>query len=159
MTHWYQWHTDNIDGATNMAYDQATLELSTPGQVVFRTYTWKPACLSLGIFQNSADVNREEAKRLGVDIVRRPTGGRAVLHDVELTYCITVKKPHPLLDLTVLESYYAICDAITNCLIEIGVDAKLKKTMGLACQQHPVLQPQHFPISRQVARNWLAPPR
>ena len=72
------------DGATNMAIDESILETVRQGQSppTLRLYTWKPACLSIGRFQRAArSVDRDALASLGYDFVRRPTGGRAVLHD------------------------------------------------------------------------------
>jgi lipoate-protein ligase A len=79
------------DGATNMAIDESILETVRQGQSppTLRLYTWKPACLSIGRFQRAArSVDRDALASLGYDFVRRPTGGRAVLHDDELTYAV-----------------------------------------------------------------------
>ncbi|MBR9989172.1 MAG: lipoate--protein ligase family protein [Gemmatimonadetes bacterium] len=84
-------------GAVNMAIDQALLEsLQQGGPPVLRFYAWQPACLSLG--RNQAARGLYDADRLaaaGIDVVRRPTGGLAVLHDRELTYSV-VSAPGPL---------------------------------------------------------------
>lgn len=79
------------DGATNMAIDESILEAMRQGQSppTLRLYTWKPACLSIGRFQRAArSADFDALATLGYDFVRRPTGGRAVLHDNELTYAV-----------------------------------------------------------------------
>src|SRR3989338_9695631 len=73
--------------AMNMAIDEALLSSKLP---VLRFYGWKPAGLSLGYFQNSSVINVSQCKKLGIDIVRRATGGNAVLHDKELTYSFII---------------------------------------------------------------------
>ena len=77
-------------GALNMAIDEALLEsVQRGGPPVVRFYTWEPACLSLGRNQPARDLyDGARAAAAGIDIVRRPTGGLAVLHDRELTYCV-----------------------------------------------------------------------
>ena len=78
-------------GALNMAIDQALLEsVQAGGLPVLRFYRWQPACLSLGRNQ-AAVVDRELLRQAGVDLVRRPTGGLAVLHAEELTYAVIVR--------------------------------------------------------------------
>ncbi len=124
---WRFWHTDDLDGPTNMAVDEATLRHIEPGQVVLRTYTWNPGCLSIGCFQRYSDVNIRELESRGFDLVRRSTGGRAVLHDKELTYSIVVKAPHPILSKSVLESYYYLCDGIIGMLNSIGIQSEIKR--------------------------------
>jgi len=79
------------DGAANMAIDESILEAVRQGQSppTLRLYTWKPACLSIGRFQRAGrSVDWDALASLGYNFVRRPTGGRAVLHDDELTYAV-----------------------------------------------------------------------
>ncbi|HPU76421.1 MAG TPA: hypothetical protein PLG65_09690, partial [Bacillota bacterium] len=79
------------DGATNMAIDESILEAVRQGQSppTLRLYTWKPACLSIGRFQRVArSADWDALAGLGYGFIRRPTGGRAVLHDDELTYAV-----------------------------------------------------------------------
>ena len=86
------------DGATNMARDQALLSSCVDGAArpTLRLYRWHPACLSLGRFQRADVIDRAACARAGVAIVRRPSGGRALLHDAELTYAIIARADHPL---------------------------------------------------------------
>ena len=77
------------DGARNMALDEAMLELAAGGSTLLRFYGWEPWCLSLGRHQTiPTHLLRKLCKHIrpGVDAVRRPTGGRAVLHGPEITY-------------------------------------------------------------------------
>src|SRR2546430_14326658 len=80
------------DGAWNMAVDEVLLDGIAAGSAppTLRFYTWTPACLSLGYFQPFSVANVEGCRGLGIDIVRRPTGGRAILHDRELTYSVAL---------------------------------------------------------------------
>jgi len=71
----------------NMAIDEALLTSKLP---VLRFYRWKPAGLSLGYFQDINKIDVEQCKKLGIDVVRRLTGGDAVLHDKELTYSFII---------------------------------------------------------------------
>ncbi|HEU4630767.1 MAG TPA: lipoate--protein ligase family protein [Gemmatimonadaceae bacterium] len=82
--------TPPLDGATNMALDEALLERARDtGEHLARVYTWARPTLSLGRNQTAAGLYDEaRAAALGVDVVRRPTGGRAVLHHRELTYAV-----------------------------------------------------------------------
>jgi lipoate-protein ligase A len=77
-------------GAVNMAVDEALLEsVRRGGPPVIRLYTWDPACLSFGRNQTARNLyDPARAAALGIDVVRRPTGGLAVLHDRELTYSV-----------------------------------------------------------------------
>ena len=75
-----------IAGAVNMGRDEALLELqSVP---TLRFYRWQKPTLSLGYFQDAADIDIAAAKRRGCDVVRRSTGGKAILHEHELTYSL-----------------------------------------------------------------------
>src|SRR5439155_1505059 len=76
-----------LDGAANMARDEAILIAQAAGAAppTLRLYRWRPACLSLGRFQRSDQIDRAACERSGVEVVRRPSGGRAILHDDELT--------------------------------------------------------------------------
>ena len=79
------------DGAWNMAVDEALLDAqaSGGGPTVVRLYAWRPAALSLGRHQSSEGSHDPRFLREnGIDLVRRPTGGRAVLHDRERTYAV-----------------------------------------------------------------------
>ena len=76
-------------GVANMAIDQAMLDAAEAGGTLFRIYRWEPYCLSFG--RNEPALRRYDRARiesLGLDVVRRPTGGRAVWHADELTYAI-----------------------------------------------------------------------
>ena len=110
-------------GAVNMAVDEALLESARRGQVTLRFYSWQPACLSLGRNQIARGRYREdEARRRGIDIVRRPTGGRAVYHDRELTYSVTA--PADLWG-SLAASYRRINRALNDGLVALGVPASL----------------------------------
>lgn len=125
---WKYLNHGSFDGAMNMAIDEALLELAQPGETIFRTYTWDRPTLSLGTFQKYSDVNLDEIKKRNFGLVRRSTGGRAVLHDKELTYSIIIKAPHQALNQNVLESYYYLCKGLVAGLCQLGVDAQLKRS-------------------------------
>lgn len=105
-----------------MAVDTAMLRsVQAGGPPVLRFYTWNPACLSLGRNQPAQDIyDPGRAAAAGIDIVRRPTGGLAVLHDHELTYCVAA--PLALLG-GARAAYAAINAALVEGLREFGVPA------------------------------------
>src|SRR3954470_2588897 len=116
------------DGAANMARDEAILACHGGGaaQPTLRLYRWHPACLSLGRFQRADAIDRAACARAGVAIVRRPSGGRALLHHAELTYAIIVRADHPLFgDRSILATYRQISLALRAGLRRVGVDAEL----------------------------------
>lgn len=112
------------DGPWNMAVDEAILRAVGEGKAppTVRFYTWKPPALSLGYFQDyGREVNEEACRRLGIQCVRRPTGGRAVLHDQEVTYAFVFPADDPLLPPGVVASCRAIGEGIVAGLRRLGV--------------------------------------
>lgn len=82
-------------GARNMAVDEALLEhVGQSGSAVLRLYRWKRPTLSLGYFQNCEDRQSHPAS-LAADVVRRQSGGGAILHDSEITYSFVAPSDHP----------------------------------------------------------------
>lgn len=75
-------------GQYNMDYDVALTKRCGNDNVFLRFYRWEPYCISLGANQKFEDINLSIAQKDGIDIVRRPTGGRAILHAEELTYSV-----------------------------------------------------------------------
>jgi len=114
-------------GAWNMAVDEVLLDGAAAGSAppTLRFYAWAPPCLSLGYFQPFDVVDVAGCLRLGVDVVRRPTGGRAILHDRELTYSVTL--PLRLLggDRAVLPSYHRLSLALERGLNRLGAPVVL----------------------------------
>lgn len=105
----------------NMALDQVLMSNVEDSIPILRLYGWKPAAVSIGYFQNLEDeVDVRTCKSLGIDVVRRMTGGGAVLHEYELTYSFITKK-YPT---HIMESYELICDPVVMCLKDLGFDAK-----------------------------------
>jgi lipoyl(octanoyl) transferase len=114
-------------GAWNMAVDEVLLEGVVAGTAppTLRFYGWTPPCLSLGYFQPFDAVNLDGCRALGVDIVRRPTGGRAILHDRELTYSVALPASTLGHEGGVLPSYHRLSLALQDGLRRLGVAATL----------------------------------
>jgi lipoate-protein ligase A len=108
-----------------MAVDEAILEFAGRGEVppTLRLYAWTPACLSLGYAQPIKDVDIEKLHAFGWEVVRRPTGGRAILHTDELTYSISGPNSEPRLMGGVLESYQQLSVALLEALNLLGIAA------------------------------------
>jgi len=106
------------DGAWNMAVDEAILEAvsSKEAMPTLRLYAWQPACLSLGYSQNFSDVDLERLQARGWGIVRRLTGGRAILHTDELTYALIAPADEPLVAGSLLESYNRIARGLLKAM-------------------------------------------
>lgn len=113
-----------------MALDEALLHRAREtGETVLRVYTWSAPTLSLGRNQRATglyDLNR--AKALGVAFVRRPTGGRAVLHHREITYSVTA----PVSETTLRDSYEQINRLLVRALRTLGVDVSVAESADRA---------------------------
>ncbi|MCJ7750262.1 MAG: lipoate--protein ligase family protein, partial [Armatimonadetes bacterium] len=115
-------------GALNMALDEALLEAHAAGEIppTLRIYTWRPAAISLGRFQRiESSVDLDACQRLGIDVVRRPTGGRAILHtEEEVTFSLIVSEER-LGTSGVMDSYRALASGIVAGLRSLDLDATL----------------------------------
>ena len=109
-----------------MAVDEAILESNGRGEVLptLRLYAWEPACISLGYAQPISDVDQERLQNRGWELVRRATGGRAILHTDELTYSVTGPQEEPRLAGGVLESYRRLSEALLAALQMLGLPAE-----------------------------------
>lgn len=109
-------------GARNMAVDEALMASARSGEVVLRLYGWSPPCLSLGRNQRGRGrFDREAAREMGVDVVRRPTGGRSVYHDREVTYAVAAPAERWG---SLRESYRLLNRALLAGLRSLGVEAR-----------------------------------
>ena len=133
MDAWRFLDTGFSDGATNMAIDEAILEgvaRGTSSQTV-RVFGWRPPAVSTGHSQDpSRELDLDACARAGVDVVRRPTGGRAVLHFGELTYAVVGRSGERPLGRAVLETYRSIAEALLAGLRELGVEGDLERVGG-----------------------------
>lgn len=110
----------------NMALDEALLTWHSEGLIppVIRFYSWQPAALSIGYFQKvEKEIDMEAVNRLGLGFVRRPTGGRGVLHEHELTYSIIVSEDHPDMPETVTAAYRVLSEGLLEGFKNLGLDA------------------------------------
>ncbi len=116
----------DMPGDYLMALDEALLEsVIKGGTPVIRFYTWRPATLSLGVNQPVGEIDPEECLRRGFGLVRRLTGGRAVLHQHELTYSVIAREGDPRVSGGVIESYRKISAALVDGLRSLGTDVGL----------------------------------
>lgn len=107
----------------NMAIDEALLTSKLP---VVRFYRWNPSSISIGYFQSMEnEINIKKCDELGLGYVRRITGGKAVFHDMELTYSFIIDKD--LMPNTIIESYKKISEGIINSLVDLGLNPEMKK--------------------------------
>ncbi|MCX8204777.1 MAG: lipoate--protein ligase family protein [Candidatus Nezhaarchaeota archaeon] len=118
----------------NMAVDEAMLKARAQGRApcTVRLYAWRPSAVSIGFFQSLRhEVNLDECRRLGVDVVRRITGGGAVYHDSrgEVTYSVVASEEDLRrlgLDAAIQPSYEALCGGIIEGLKLLGVSAEFR---------------------------------
>lgn len=108
-----------------MAIDEAIADATIRGEAppTLRFYEWEPPCLSLGHSQPFADVHARRSAAAGYDIVRRITGGRAILHVDELTYSIAGPADVPQLSGGVLEVYHRLSAGLLDGLLRLSVPA------------------------------------
>ena len=133
-------------GAWNMAVDEAVLETVGRGGALptLRLYAWEPACLSLGYAQPMSDVDLPRLQARGWDVVRRPTGGRAVLHTDELTYSVIAPPDEPRLAGTVLASYHRLADALVEALNLLNMRVEVHE--NVAATRHADANPVCFEV-------------
>ncbi|MBI5964836.1 MAG: lipoate--protein ligase family protein [Chloroflexi bacterium] len=133
MNTWRLLYTPPSTGAWNMAVDESILEHIYRGESMptLRLYSWNPPCLSLGHAQSFADVDMERVNAHGWEVVRRVTGGRAILHTDELTYSVTGSAEEPVLAGGVLESYNRLAQALMFAMRELGLPVEIKEDAGL----------------------------
>jgi len=112
-----------------MALDESILEHIGRGESppTLRLYAWEPACLSLGRAQPFADVDINRVRERNWEVVRRATGGRAILHTDELTYSVIAPLDEPVMEGSVLESYNRVAQALFLAVKKLGLSVEIKE--------------------------------
>ena len=143
-----------MSGARNMAVDCAVAEAVGHSEhpPTLRLYGWHPICLSLGYGQRIADADMAALKGRGWDMVRRPSGGKAILHGDELTYSLSLPLSHELARGDVVASYRRISKGLLAALEILGLPARAepKDADGNAAQTGPVCFVVHSQYEIQV---------
>lgn len=124
---WRLIEEETYDAAANMALDHAIYENVAAGRELptIRFYKWKKNSISLGAYQNPAEINLDECRKNNVDIVRRMTGGRAVFHDMnDFTYSVIA--PIRVFGYSIEKAYRDICYWIIDALTELGIESNLE---------------------------------
>lgn len=123
MTTWRFLNTGYHDGFFNMDFDVRLARelIEGTGLPTVRVYGWKPYAISLGFNQNSEALNRGKCRQEGIDVVWRPTGGRAVFHAVELTYSVVLMAKGR----SVLQTYNDIGGALVRGLRKFNREISL----------------------------------
>src|SRR5215213_583682 len=113
--------TDYNSGPWNMALDEVLMNCVKDDMPILRLYRWQPAAVSIGYFQSmDEEVDVKKCKQIGIDVVRRITGGGAVLHESELTYSF-ITKIYPK---NIMDSYNLICEPVVMGINKLGFNAK-----------------------------------
>ena len=125
MTTWRLLDTGALPGSLNMAIDQAILGLHANGKSppTLRFYQWTPPAVSLGYCQKNHNLDMAACRRLGIEVVRRPSGGRAVLHLGDLTYAVIAGTADGIPS-AVTAAYRLICDGLLQGFRLLGIDAR-----------------------------------
>ena len=149
---WRLIYSDPAPGAYNMALDEAILQAVAAGQVppTLRFFAWSPACLSLGYAQPGSDVDHVARERLGYHVVRRLTGGRAILHTDELTYSVAIPQDDPRVAGGIVESYRRLSGGLMAGLQHLGLQPYSEKAAaGATRDMGPVCfeVPSHYEIT------------
>ncbi|MFT7461767.1 MAG: lipoate-protein ligase A [Pseudohongiellaceae bacterium] len=108
----------------NMGCDQSLLSAADP-RPVLRLYSWAPPALSLGWFQ-PMEPFVELARREGLTLVRRPTGGGAIHHDREVTFCIVARPGCDGYPAEVVEAYEWVHGVVRGALAELGAELSFR---------------------------------
>ena len=133
MTTWRYLDTGPAPAADNMAMDEKLLAEALKGNAVpvLRFYAWDPPAVSLGRFQDEArSVNLAACRKHGIDVVRRITGGRAVLHWRELTYSVISPSDNPLFPHDVLGTYKVLAAGLLSGFARLGIHAEMVSPSG-----------------------------
>ena len=115
----------------NMQIDSDLLDLAITEQFkepIFRLYGWEPACVSLGRNQKSDFLNTSLLNKYGIDVVRRLTGGRALLHDDEITYSYICPVNFLEHGENITSSYKEISQILINALRKLGIETDFGTT-------------------------------
>jgi lipoate-protein ligase A len=144
---WRLLHSPLAEGAINMATDEAILRAVAEGAAppTLRFFGWTPPCLSLGYAQPAGEVDRERLARFGYGLVRRPTGGRAILHTDELTYSVIAPMDEPRVRGGVVESYQQLSQGLLAGLAHLGLSVRADKEYD-AAETGPVKGPVCFEV-------------
>jgi lipoate-protein ligase A len=128
-TNWRLIESGPCDAFYNMALDEAIAAEVRSGSVppTLRMYGWDRPSLTLGCFQKTSDIDLEYCKAQDIPVVRRPTGGRAILHADELTYSFSAGTDHGPFSHGLLDSYRRISIAFSMAFKTIGITAGPKK--------------------------------
>jgi lipoate-protein ligase A len=141
------------DAFTNMAIDEALFEGQIGGgsPPTVRFYSWHPPTVSLGYAQKIETIDLESCRASGISVVRRITGGRAILHEGDFTYSITARENNPVVQGTLMDTYRKISHGLLAGLQQLGVQAAFSPGEKNPCGE-PVLRPGVSPDAEEDTR-------
>ena len=123
--------TGRARGCWNMALDRYLMELVRRGEYdfVLRTYGWEPACVSIGRLQDPfREIDVAALRNDGFHIVRRPTGGRQVWHETEVTYSVLARLDHEMVSGTVSEALRKVASPMVEAMRKLGLNVSVSST-------------------------------
>lgn len=128
-TSWRFLNTGFQNAFMNMAIDEVLSQISVikDNKPVFRIYGWRPHAISIGYNQDENEINLEKCNEDNIDVVRRPTGGRAIFHAEEVTYSVILPASSPLFVNDTLTLYNIISEGLVEGLQMMGINAELAK--------------------------------
>ncbi|MDH7605794.1 MAG: hypothetical protein QHH13_12905 [Melioribacter sp.] len=141
---WFFIDTGESTGKFNMDFDFQLAQTCPDDNAYFRLYRWKPFCISLGAHQKFEDINLEKAFSDGLDVVKRPTGGRAILHAEEITYSVilpfskirSAKEVYQKISLALIEGlklYHPVFSKLELENLQPDFSKLLKEPSGILC--------------------------
>ena len=139
-------------GAWNMALDEAILEAAAAkgSPPTLRLYSWSPPCISLGNAQPISQIDHNRLSNFSWDIVRRATGGRAILHSDELTYSVSAPLENPSFEGGVLQGYKYLSAGLIATLSILGLEVELQPEVVLSEQDRSQPICFEFPSSYEI---------
>ena len=128
MDTWRLISFQRLSGFENMALDEALFReaIRRDGVPTLRLYGWSRPALTIGYAQKlDREVNRRYCRDQGIDIIRRPTGGKAVYHSTDLTYSMVASQFREPFSVNIIETYRVISDCLVRGLEKAGITARL----------------------------------
>ncbi len=138
---WHFINSGKCSPSYNMALDEALMEWNRVGEIgsVLRFYEWQQPTLSIGYFQNvHKEIDLAQLEKHKLALVRRPTGGRGVLHEHELTYSVIVSEDYPAMPESVTESYRTISSGLLEGFRNLGLHAEF--SIPMTDEQNEILK-------------------
>lgn len=134
---WRFLNTGMNNGAWNMAVDEVLFCEPHIPRPVLRFYGWEVGTLSLGYFQKISDFEPDPIQTMDLPVVRRMTGGGAILHDDELTYSLVVERGQVSTDFRSETLYHTFHEIIAGALGKLGIEAEERGDASLTSDVGP----------------------